>query len=38
MENNMSRRVQLLARINASNGKFPYGRKIEKLMDALLKL
>jgi hypothetical protein len=38
MENNMTRSVELLARINAGNGKFPYGRKIEKFMDALLKL
>ncbi len=30
----MARSVELLARINAGNGKSPYGRKIEKLMDA----
>jgi hypothetical protein len=34
----MARTIELLARIKAGNGKFPYGRKIEKLMDALLKL
>jgi hypothetical protein len=38
MENNMARSVELLARINTRNGKFPCGRKIEKFMDAPLKL